>query len=745
MPEKNALKIIVIDDNPAIHEDFIKILTVSDSKNNLQINMENLENQLFGKTQQASKLPKFIIDTASQGQEGVEKIKQAFAEGAPYSLAFVDIRMPPGWDGLETIKHIWEIDDNIQVVICTAYSDYTWEQTVEALGQKDNLLILKKPFDYVAVRQLAFALTKKWQLLQKSKTYTSSLESKIKARTESLRSSLALMRATLESSAEGILVVDQHGIIVDHNKKLIEMLALPSLFAHSKKFDAFIEYLDKNIENPKQFIQKLKHLKNNSDEIMIGTIKYHKNKVYEYYTQPYSLMNNKENMLGRVWSFRDVSKRASLEEALKYQALHDPLTGLPNRVLLLDRLKLSIAMAKRRNTSFAVMFIDFDRFKLINDSFSHDIGDQILSDVTARLSRSVRADDTLARLGGDEFVLIADQLQSEEDANIIAGKLLNMLSSDLVIEGHTIHMPASIGISLFPEDGITVDDLLKNADAAMYHAKALGGNQYQFYKKQLNIANLKRIEKEAELREGIQRNEFFLEFQPQMDFSTNKLVSVEALIRWQHPKKGVLLPIDFIPLAEETGLIVPIGEWILRTACKQNKFWQDEGFTPIQIAVNLSAKQLNQYNLIEMIKKVLEESKLDPKYLMIELSENIIFKNAEQIEAIEKIKELGVKIALDDFGMGFSSINNLRELPVDCIKIDKSYVKNLESNKSNDVIVQAIIELAHNLNLYVMAEGVETKDQFEFLKESQCSGFQGFYFSKPLSSIECESMLRKAK
>lgn len=748
MSDTRILKIIVIDDNPAIHQDFIKILTTNKPKSHLQAGMEHLENALFGETSEApvAKLPNFTIDTASQGQEGVEKIKKAYEAGEPYSLAFVDIRMPPGWDGVETIKHIWEVDENIQVVICTAYSDYTWEQTVEELGQTDNLLIIKKPFDNIAVRQLACALTKKWQLLQEAKCYTTSLEVRINERTESLNKSLSLTRATLESSAEGILVVDNKGDIIDHNTKIVEMLSLPDTLAQVNDFKGIMKYVIGMSDESKNFEEKLNQLEKNPKDVLIGILKFKDKEkhVFEYYTQPYSLPNTKGHILGRVWTFRDVTERSSLEDELKYQATHDSLTGLPNRVLMMETLRQSIASADRRQTHFCVMFLDLDRFKLINDSLSHDAGDEILRGVSNRLRSVIRAEDILVRLGGDEFVVILNNIKKESDVIDIASKITASFKDYFLVKEHKLSLSTSVGISLYPQDGKNIDALLRNADTAMYYSKAQGGNQYQFYREELNAKNLERLDNESELRQAITNNEFFLVYQPQIDLTTEKIVSAEALIRWKHPKKGIVLPIDFIPLAEETGLIVPIGEWVLRTACMQNKQWQDKGLPPIRIAINITTKQFKQYNIVEVISNILKETKMDPQYLELELTENMIIDNAGTVKVIHDLKKLGIQIALDDFGTGYSSLNYLREIPIDRIKIDQSYVKNIESNRGDDVIIQAIITMARNLNLDILAEGVETEKQFEFLKSQKCGGFQGFYFSKPISVKECEKMLETA-
>lgn len=739
MNTKNIMRILIIDDNPAIHQDFIKILMKNKRGSEATSKISELERDIFGKEKsRESNFPIFEIDTAIQGKQGVEMIAHAIQEQRPYALAFVDIRMPPGWDGIKTIKNIWKLDNNIQVVICTAYSDYTWEQTVNELGQRDNLLILKKPFDNIAVRQLACALTKKWELLQEAKEYTFSLEERVQERTQSLKKSLSLMRATLESSADGVLVVDNEGKIKNYNTKFMNMWNVPQPVLE-KDFDLLIEFLSDQLKKPGDFIMQIKKVSTLTEGIHIGNIKFKDKRIFEYYTQPYTL--NKK-AIGRVWSFRDVTRRAYLEEELQFQATHDLLTGLPNRVLLLDRIRQSMRAADYNKTMFGIFFLDLDRFKLINDSLSHEAGDEILRTLAKRLQASVRQTDTLARLGGDEFVMIVNDIHDENDLKKIAKNIARVLALPCKIYQHELSITSSIGISVYPRDGQNIDVLLCNADIAMYRAKELGANQFQFYTAELNKKSLEHLEKEHELRQAIANEEFFLQYQPQFDIKTEKLVSVEALIRWKHPKKGIIYPIDFIPLAEETGLIIPIGEWVINTACKQLKTWQQKGFKPIRVAVNVATKQFRLYNFVETISNILKKTDLDAHFLELELTENMIINNLDMVKTIKDLKKMGIQIVLDDFGTGYSSLNYLREIPVDRLKIDQSYVQNIESNRGDDVIIQAIISLAKSLNVEVLAEGVETEKQLNFLKSQKCGEVQGFYFSHPLSVDDCEKILK---
>lgn len=729
MNDINCFRVLIIDDNPYIHRDFIKIL-----KTESQNELDKLSHSLFGEDKEKYRLPTFEIDVASQGQEGVSRIKEALAANRPYALAFVDIRMPPGWDGIETIKHIWEIDKNIQIVICTAYSDYSWEETFAHLGKSDNLLILKKPFDSISVRQLACSLTTKWHLTEEVKNYTTMLQKTIDDRTFSLQKSLSLIKSTFESSSDGILIVSRDGMITDYNTKLSTMLKIPQSVLDTKNESEFIAYIANCIEDPDEFIKKMENIKRFQDTASIDTIKFKTGEVFECYSQPHK-MNNQN--IGYILDFRDITKRAKLESELKYKATHDSLTGLANRVQFLDKLKLAIKSSEQNHTSFAVLFIDFDRFKLVNDSLSHQIGDELLQKAAVRLSSAMNPSDTLARLGGDEFVVLLMNMNEESVKNKVE-YLLKTFQEPFIFPDRKLTLTASIGISLYPKDGTTTDVLLRNSDLAMYKAKSLKGNNYQFYANTMSIESLAALDQEMELRQAITNHEFYLCYQPQMDVITEQLIAVEALIRWHHPKKGDLLPLDFIPLAEETGLIVPIGEWVLNTACAQNKAWQEAGFPPIRVAVNVTHQQFRQSNLTKSVAEVLRKSNLDPKYLEIELTENVILSNGEILKTLRKLKQLGITIAIDDFGTGYSSLSYLHKIPLDRLKIDSSFIRNIHSEEDDEVIIRAIIAMANNLNLEVLAEGVETIQQLNFLKKHKCGDVQGYYFSKPLTAQEIE-------
>lgn len=751
--KENFFRILIIDDNPSIHADFKKILKMQTEDKELA----SIEEELFEEKKELSKdaenkkcndnnpslnLPFFEIDTATQGQEGVEKIRISLDEGRPFSLAFVDIRMPPGWDGIETIQHIWKIDKDIQIVICSAYSDYSWEETIHKLGMADNLLILKKPFDNVAVRQLAAALTKKWKMLQDKSKYTEFLEQEMEVRTNTLQESISQIRATLESSADGILVISKNGSITDYNTKFLKMWEIPEKIMESKNYKMVMYYMIKLLGEPNKLLSDIRNLENHPEQVRDSEISLTNGQVFEYYTQPHMLENK---IIGRVWSFRDITERVYLQRKLEHQATHDTLTNLPNRMLLVDRIKHAMEYADKNNCSFAVIFIDLDNFKEINDTLSHDAGDMLLKEVTKRLLDKITEADTLARVGGDEFVMIIATLPKEARLAAIMNKFITEICQPFNILNNKVIVTASFGVSIYPKDGKTAHELLRNADLAMYLAKREGKNKFQIYSQELNEKTLYKFEKQIEIRHALANNEFFLYYQPQIDTQNgNKMVGVEALLRWNHPQLGIVFPTDFIDIAEESGLIIPIGEWILRTACKQNKAWQLAGLSKIRVAVNVTSLQIGESGFIEKLKNILNETKLEPQYLELGLTENIIMNNPKIDQILKHVRDLGVRVSFDDFGTGSSTLSYLRRIPIDQLKIDRSFVDSInKDNQSDEIIIKAIISMANALNLDVVAEGVENKEQLAFLNKNECHDIQGFLFSKALPPDEIALYLDK--
>jgi diguanylate cyclase (GGDEF)-like protein/PAS domain S-box-containing protein len=438
---------------------------------------------------------------------------------------------------------------------------------------------------------------------------------------------------------------------------------------------------------------------------------------------------------GAVMVFHDVSAARAMTQQLAYNAQHDTLTDLPNRSLLNDRLKHSIALGQRHHTAFALLYLDLDRFKHTNDWLGHFVGDQLLKTIARRLTDGVRAADTVCRLGGDEFVILLSEVAHEQDAAISAERLLQAIRMPCVLGDHELHVTSSIGIAVYPADGATVEELLQHADSAMYEAKHLGRDNYQFYRADLNSSAGERQSLESDLRYAITRQEMVLHYQPIVNLSTGAIAGVEALIRWKHPVLGIVFPEQFIPIAEESGLIVPIGRWVLREACKQGKVWQDAGLPDIRLAVNISAVELRSKGFVAGVKSILADTGLDPKWLELELTETYIMQDANATSLVlSTLKALGVHLSLDDFGTGYSSLSYMRRFPIDTLKVDRSFVRDLTIDASDAGVVKAIIDLGRNLNMRVVAEGVEKLDQLTFLKDHGCCEAQGYHFSRPLKA-----------
>lgn len=458
-----------------------------------------------------------------------------------------------------------------------------------------------------------------------------------------------------------------------------------------------------------------------------------------------SPIRNRDNeIIGAVLVFHDVSEKRSLLRQMTHQAYHDSLTGLPNRILFNDRLAMALAHAHRNQEKLGVLFLDLDRFKRVNDIKGHARGDELLRDVSVRLTGCIRESDTIARLGADEFAILIPHIKYEEDAAKVAEKILQVLEQPWVIDEQEFLITASIGIAVYPDDGENAGTIIKNADTAMYRAKEQGRNNYQLYTSAMNTAITERLSLENSLRQAMKRDELILHYQPKINALTGEVTCLEALIRWNHPVRGLLLPGDFISLAEDTRLIISIGEWALRSACAQNKEWQDRGLAPKKVAVNLSAHQFAQHNLVDVIEQVLADTGLEPEWLELEITESALMKDVDfTVRTLRELKEMGIYISIDDFGKGYSSLNYLKRFPVDTLKIDRCFLKDITSDPQDKAIVSTIIVLARNLQLGVIAEGVETMEQMAFLKQLGCTQVQGYLFSRPLPVDESAELLER--
>lgn len=572
---------------------------------------------------------------------------------------------------------------------------------------------------------------------------TSLLEERVAERTARLQEaqakleeSLVLLRSTLDLSADGIIFTSSLGEALHYNKRFVELWNIPVSAIESRQ--GRINHYASQMLYPELLQQNVVNLRQNPEINEYHELLLKDGRVFEHYSFPYRVGGE---LAGRVHSFRDITERRRAEEKLRYLANYDDLTGLPNRSLFRETLRHSLSGNRRATAVKAVMFLDLDRFKSVNDTLGHAIGDKLLQEVARRIKDCLRASDTCARQSGDEFTIALDNIASPEVAALIAERILRAIRQRCLVDGHEIYTTASIGIAVYPLDGEDIDTLLKNADAAMYLAKEQRGT-YRFFISDLNTKAEERLELETYLRYAQNHNEFRLHYQPQIELQTGRLVGLEALLRWQHPKLGLLSPGKFIPIAEETGLIIPIGEWVLRTACEQWRVWHEAELKPPRMSVNLSARQLRQLDLAGSIAQIIDETGMDPTRLELELTESAFMTNAQaSSKLLATLTSLGVRLALDDFGTGYSSLSYLKQFPVHLLKIDRAFMQDLETDANNRAIVEAMLALAKALGIEVLAEGVETESQREFLAQHHCQMAQGFLFSPPVPDIDATGWL----
>lgn len=602
------VRILVADDEAAIREAYREILQPKKSESVSQ-SLDDMRARLFGTPRTfTSADERFDLTFCHGAEDVVQAVKDSRVEGRPYSVIFLDMRMPPGPDGLWAAVRVRELDARVDIVVVTAYSDIDPEEISERVPPTSSMFYLQKPFHPHEIRQLAGAL----------------------------------------------------------------------------------------------------------------------------------------------------GRRRQAEEKVRQLAYFDDVTGLPNRAFFRERLSLALGLARRNQHQMALMFLDLDNFKRINDTLGHSIGDLLLVEVAKRLTLILRSSDSLtfghpgdvdqslARFGGDEFTVLLPQIRRGEDAGLVARRVLDALAKPVILAGHEAIVCGSIGIAVYPDDGQDAETLLKNADMAMYFAKRESGDAFCFFAEAMNIASLKRLTMEKHLRSALQMGELSLHYQPQVDVTSGSISGVEALLRWNNTELGEISPVEFIPLAEETNLIVPIGEWVLRTACTQAKAWQDAGVLLPRVAVNVSVRQFAQTGFPALVGKILRETGLKPSALEIEITESVLMKDGERaITTLHELKALGIQLAIDDFGTGYSSLAYLKQFPIDRLKIDRTFVCALNTDIQDQAIASAVISMAENLNLSVTAEGVETENQLSFLKSRNCDEVQGYYLSRPLSVVEMSEFMQK--
>ena len=552
---------------------------------------------------------------------------------------------------------------------------------------------------------------------------------------EQLRRSNAILTATQEASTEGICLVDDAGEVVRYNRRFSELWEIETSNADTYKV---MNRVLEAMREPDEFIDRINHLYDHPHKSVHDEIYLCDGRIFDRYSAP--AMTPDGVSYGRVWSFSDITERKAAQQRLEHQAFHDALTNLPNRALFMERLQHALTRSHRHNSLLAVLFLDLDRFKIINDSLGHECGDRLLIQVSQRLRECLRSQDTAARLGGDEFVLLVEDIHEIGEATRIAERIAEALSTPFDVGDQEVFTSTSIGIAANMTGSETPDDLLRDADAAMYRAKGRGRASYEIFDRAMNLQAMENLRLDTDLRHALNHNQFELHYQPLINLTTGCAAGIEALVRWRHPTRGLVTPNAFIPLAEDTGLILPLGHWVLREACRVARLWQDR--FPDQnrtLSINISARQFAQPNLVRDIQRVLDETGLEPRRLVVEITESVLMEDAQSTTAtLRALKDLGVDIAVDDFGTGYSSLSYLRRFPVSTLKIDRSFVLGIISCSEDLAIVRAVITLAKSLSLNVVAEGVETAEQRDCLLELGCERAQGFLFSKPLTLSQLE-------
>ncbi|MEY2454374.1 MAG: hypothetical protein QOD92_3948 [Acidimicrobiaceae bacterium] len=556
-----------------------------------------------------------------------------------------------------------------------------------------------------------------------------------------LRTTLSLLHATLDATADGILVVDLDGGIASFNERFAEMWQLPEAVLASRDDSVALGFVLGQLVDPDSFAAKVRELYSQPEAESRDLIDFKDGRVVERYSKPQRVAGE---VVGRVWSFRDITETKRLEGELAHQAFHDSLTNLPNQALFRDRVEHALTRVQRLHTRVAVLFVDLDNFKTVNDSLGHTVGDELLVAVTARLERCLRQGDTAARLGGDEFAVLLEDLNTTDGATAIAERIIAALRQPFAIVGKEVFIGASIGVA-FDAPGAGTDQLLRNADLAMYTAKLRGRGRCQVFEPEMHTAAVERLEVEADLRRACERDEFRVHYQPIVDVRTGWIGGVEALVRWEHPTRGLLAPAAFIPLAEETGLIQVIGRKVLQEACLQVRAWQLELDTVprLNVSVNLSPRQLSDPKLLSDVTTALETAGLAAESLTLEITESAMMHDTETAVArLKELKALGVSLAVDDFGTGYSSLSYLQRFPIDSLKIDRSFVAGIDGDAEQSALARAIVRLAQTLQLQAVAEGVETESQLERLRELGCRYAQGFYLAMPQDAESIGALLK---
>ncbi|MEM9272490.1 MAG: EAL domain-containing protein [Cyanobacteria bacterium P01_F01_bin.143] len=673
----------------------------------------------------------YDIELASSGDEALDLCAELTAEGIAIAVVISD-QIMPGMSGDEfLIKLHADYPKTLNILL-------TGQAEADSVGNIVNAASLyryiTKPWDetdlILTVKEALRCYEQEQQLAEKN-ILLQEANNRFQKTNHKLTKSLKLLLAVFQTSGDGILVLDNKGEIVIFNQKFATFWQIESNLIKGN-IENILSLISHRLVKPMTF-EAIKQ-KFQCDLTKKELFKLRNGTILESYFQTHKLHGN---IVGRVWGFRDVTAKEREKEKALHKAQFDTLTELPKRRILICQLTDAISKAKKNSHLLTVMFLDLDRFKMINETLGHQIGDLLLRQVVHRLRESVREEDMIARWGNDEFTLLLPKIYHQDETTAIANRILESFESPFVIDNRNIYLTLGIGIAIYPEHGTDAETLLKNADSALSQAQQMSRHNYQYYDPTFSNQTHQLLALENLLHSALKKNEFIVYYQPIVNVTTGKIAKMEALLRWKNDQLGLVAPYLFIPLAEENGSIIPIGEWVLKTACAQNKIWQNMGLDPIKISVNLSVRQFQQPNLVATIARILEETQLDPCYLELEITESITMDDTELAKTIlTELHDMGISLSMDDFGTGYSSLGYLRQFPFHTLKIDRSFVKDLHPNSQDIAIVNAVIALGQGLELNVVAEGVETEKLRDLLKNLGCEYIQGYFFSRPVPAIE---------
>ncbi|WP_097137522.1 MULTISPECIES: EAL domain-containing protein [unclassified Pseudomonas] len=703
--DRTNRRILIVDDTASIHEDFRKILACTDAPGD---SLSDAEAALFGTPVSAS-LEHFFLDSAFQGREALDKVQAALDHDAPYAMAFIDMRMPPGWDGLETIERLWQVDPKLQIALCTAYSDYSWEDIAERLQLGDRLLILKKPFDAIEIRQMASALTVKWQMTEDAELKMDQLEQAVEERTRELADANIIVQNSptilyrLRGEPSFTLMYISHNITKFGHvaAQLVASADWAQTLIHpddqAKVKNAMLRILDRDVAGA-------------SIEFRMRT----GDGAFRWVENRYIPVRNDQGQLVEVEGIiLDITERKLAEEKMALMARTDSLTGMANRATLIERLHQAFAAARRGAAPFAMFYLDLDHFKRINDTLGHPIGDLLLQEVSRRIKACTRENDVVARLGGDEFAILQLDVDEATHCAALATKVRDTLLLPYSLEGNEVRISVSIGISLYSPQTLSADSLMAQSDMALYRSKDKGRNQFHFHSEEINQEVTERVTLANDLKRALERDELHLHYLPEVDLGTGRILGMATQVRWLHPLRGWLEAEDFMPAAEKTGIVIALGHWLLDQACRQMRAWRDQNVAPPLIAIHLSLVQLKTGpELIYDVLRTTARWDLCPWDLRFDVTEGTLAQTKwTHNDILPRLCELGVKIAIDDFGTEYSSFDYLKTYRVNHLKLAQRFLDSASSDPDNAMTLRAILNFAREVGIGVTAEGVETQEQ----------------------------------